>query len=497
MTNLFSPFERLSMATKLLLPFYALLLLLIAVCAAAVLRHGTDIVVLSPLLFALPLLLVVHRGVGALVALIAQIEKAVNSAANGNFDPRITDLRATDELGRLARHVNDLLDQCEAYFREIVTATRCASDHKFYRKPIAGGLHGILAQSLASVRESLGTIETNSQFQMRNQLLSKLSQLNSTRALDNLVGSQQDLRQTSQRMGEVTVISRRANNDASVSKELVAGISVALSRSHELIAANGDTIISLADSGKAVSEALQLIREIADQTNLLALNAAIEAARAGESGRGFAVVADEVRNLAVKTKSATTRIDTVISGLHQELAKMQDNSGQLHDAAAEVQSAVDTFETRFSDLAEASQHTVVAAELAQDISFAALAKTDVMLLKQKAYIAVTLGPESEFVKSITLDRGKCRLARWMREGRGRVNFMHLPSFQAIQKPHQELFDHIEAALALAAGNWASDSRLQEALINQYQAAEVAASDLLKLLTKMIDEKNAETRAFSV
>jgi hypothetical protein len=75
--------------------------------------------------------------------------------------------------------------------------------------------------------------------------------------------------------------------------------------------------------------------------------------------------------------------------------------------------------------------------------------------------------------------------------------MHLPSFQAIHKPHQELFDHIEAALALAAGNWASDPKLQESLIDQYQAAEGAASDLLKLLSTLIDEKNAETRAFSV
>ncbi len=78
-----------------------------------------------------------------------------------------------------------------------------------------------------------------------------------------------------------------------------------------------ETVTALGTASTEINDIVQTITKVAEQTNLLALNATIEAARAGAAGKGFAVVAGEVKDLSKQTKSATTRIESMIENVQR------------------------------------------------------------------------------------------------------------------------------------------------------------------------------------
>jgi methyl-accepting chemotaxis protein len=141
---------------------------------------------------------------------------------------------------------------------------------------------------------------------------------------DNVASGSQQISSSAAQLSEGTTQQAASAEEASSSVEQMnATIKQNADNAHQTEKIALKSALDAQESGKAVTEAvgamkeiagkISIIEEIARQTNLLALNAAIEAARAGEHGRGFAVVAAEVRKLAERSQVAAGEISRLSS----------------------------------------------------------------------------------------------------------------------------------------------------------------------------------------
>ena len=73
-----------------------------------------------------------------------------------------------------------------------------------------------------------------------------------------------------------------------------------------------ESVHSIAEKNKRISQISELIAEIADKTYVLALNAGLEALRAGNDGSGFGLIANKITALAEEAANATRSIKSLI-----------------------------------------------------------------------------------------------------------------------------------------------------------------------------------------
>lgn len=218
---------------------------------------------------------------------LARVSRTLETLAEtNNLEIRLP-VERDDEVGKLSRSVNKMLDGFQQSLNKVHTTLEQLSSASLQIREIADrAVHSSDSQIKMSRNVSMAIS------QMHEAGMSVEGVANQT-----LAASQIALRES--KLG--SEITDRAQNIMLELRESIAGAS--------------DVIQALDRQSQNVGSVLSVIQQIAEQTNLLALNAAIEAARAGEQGRGFSVVADEVRKLAKRTHEATEEIQTIIVDL--------------------------------------------------------------------------------------------------------------------------------------------------------------------------------------
>jgi len=154
------------------------------------------------------------------------------------------------------------------------------------------------------------------------------------------------LEETASSMEELTSTVKQNAENARQANQLVVSTADVAAKGGAVVGQVVDTMASIKDSSRKISDIIGVIDGIAFQTNILALNAAVEAARAGEQGRGFAVVASEVRNLAQRSAGAAKEIKSLI----EDSVGKVDAGGKLVDEAGKTMDEIVTSVKRVTDI---------------------------------------------------------------------------------------------------------------------------------------------------
>jgi len=151
-------------------------------------------------------------------------------------------------------------------------------------------------------------------------------------------------------------LAQKATESVRVGSDLVKDQGLKIVNNKVVYTQIGDSILSLANKSKEISEIVSVIQEIAKQTNLLSLNAAIEAARAGEHGRGFAVVAEEVRKLAEQVALSGSKVITIVSEVENGISSTASHMKLANQAVEEEEESLTKIVEFFHEISDSIEN---------------------------------------------------------------------------------------------------------------------------------------------
>lgn len=269
---------------------------------------------------------------------INEANYALSTLASGDLNVKVSEkaLRRGDELGDMANGVHTLQNELLSVMSKVKESSQVLFG--------AGKELSSMASQTSTTADEIGHAVEDiskgavSQAEEIETASARIGEMGNV--ISRIVDSVGTLDETSEDMKSAGDYSTSIINDLSRSND----------KTMDAIARIGRQVNATNDSANKISEAIEIITNIAEETNLLSLNASIEAARAGEQGRGFAVVANQIQKLAEQSNESAQKIAEIIKELLDDSENTVSVMNEVQEIVNEQQAKLQQTKEQFVDV---------------------------------------------------------------------------------------------------------------------------------------------------
>lgn len=269
---------------------------------------------------------------------IIHTSDAVNSLTKGNLTIHVNPaiLKRNDELGLMGNGVENLIKELNTTIGNIKQISENVLSSGDNLEIMASQTSQTSTDISSAVEDiSKGAVSQAEDIETATGEVSKMGKL---------------IEQITENIGNLSESSSVMQSSGEESSKIMQE----LSNSNDLTVAAVDRIAKNVEatdiSVSQITEAVNLITDIASQTKLLSLNASIEAARAGEAGKGFSVVATEIQQLSEQSNSSAQKITDIVSRLSSDSQNSMEVMKEVKVRLDEQQDKLNETKQKFAEV---------------------------------------------------------------------------------------------------------------------------------------------------